>query len=594
MSTITTSGLEACPRCDTPIKRGLPVCPVCGLRFETLAAPTDAGAAIAGTNEPPSEVAQEANAEGSAYTGPESGGEDTPTGPLESERVDGGESDGAGDEAADAEDASFITGESVPRSTSDTDTGALAGRSTRASEDPIFASLPDAEFDTPTGFSTSAAPNVPYDAWAVPDVPEVPDAPDALEAPGTDPEVDDARDVVGAPDVPYDAALDVDPGPAPEAVRDVASDIARDAEAEPEIVGAPVAMAIPTTPMATVAVEDQQRSRNQLLAAAVAAIAVLVLCVAVILAVNGGSGGNGTPTPQAGNSPTVPVIAVVTNATSTPEPATPVPPTATVEASTATLEPVVAPTDTPVPPAPTDTAVVVPTDTIAPAPTDTPVPAPTDTIAPVPTDTTAPAPTDTRQPQATNTTLPPPTNTRAAVPTSTRVPATRTPLPPQPTATRPAPPPTSTPSTHAIGDLVTDFNGWVVVPVSVQTASQLPSANPRVIYRARGLYWLVRVDVRNTLAQSRSFGGTMDFVMRDANGNLYAELSNHGTAPGVREIARTQGMSYLNAVLRQGDAAATLLIYDIPTGVRPVQLVGRIIEGNGVSPDGQVVWNLQR
>jgi hypothetical protein len=115
-----------------------------------------------------------------------------------------------------------------------------------------------------------------------------------------------------------------------------------------------------------------------------------------------------------------------------------------------------------------------------------------------------------------------------------------------------------------------------------------------VSYQARGVYWVVRIDVRNTLNQARSFGGTTDFVMRDADGNLYAELSNHGTAPGVREIARTQGLSYLNTVLGQGGAAATLLIYDIPSGVRPVQLVGRIIEGNGVSPDGQVVWNLQR
>ena len=105
---------------------------------------------------------------------------------------------------------------------------------------------------------------------------------------------------------------------------------------------------------------------------------------------------------------------------------------------------------------------------------------------------------------------------------------------------------------------------------------------------------MVRIDVRNTLNQARSFGGTMDFVMRDTNGNLYAELSNHGTAPGVREIPRTQGLSYLNRVLRQGDAAATLLIYDLPRGVQPTQLVGRIIEGNGVSPDGQVVWRLNK
>ncbi len=86
----------------------------------------------------------------------------------------------------------------------------------------------------------------------------------------------------------------------------------------------------------------------------------------------------------------------------------------------------------------------------------------------------------------------------------------------------------------------------------------------------------------------------MDFVLRDANGNRYTELSNHGTEPGVRDVARREGLSPLDVTLGQGEAAGTLLIFDVPRGVQPTQLVGRIREGNSVLRDGQVVWNLNR
>jgi hypothetical protein len=142
--------------------------------------------------------------------------------------------------------------------------------------------------------------------------------------------------------------------------------------------------------------------------------------------------------------------------------------------------------------------------------------------------------------------------------------------------------------------MVTGLNGWTVLPQWVETRTQLPSPDPEVVYRPGGVYWLIRIDTRNTLAQSRSFGGTTDFVLRDSSGRLYAELSDHGMAPGVREVARSEGLSPLDVVLGQGEAAATLLIFDIPTGVQPTQLVGRIIVPGGVSPSGQLVWNLPR
>ncbi|HEX8220796.1 MAG TPA: hypothetical protein VF914_16515 [Chloroflexia bacterium] len=638
MNLITTPGLEACPRCDTPIERGQTVCSRCGLRFAPASAGAGGAAAVVAADELPEGPAQGFPGEDAAYSPAEADGDSTQTEPLAPALVDADAADEPRDEVADAGeahdpdvegDAAFITGESVPRSEPEPESGALAGRSARAGDDPIFASLPDASYDVPTTASApGSVPSSPYDdldsfdaydiygAQDDLDATHAPEAPGASETPGAydGPETLDAQDAPAVPaifdvaDVPHDAALEVDQGPAPDAVLDVASDIARDAEDEPEIVGAPVTMSIPTTPITTLAVEDQQRSRNQLLAAGVAAVALLVLCLAVVLAATGDRGGEGTPTVEAGISPTVPVIADADTATSTVAVATPLPPTATVvEAGTETAGPIVAPTDTvpvvagteqptdtplPVPtdtsvPVPTDTEAPLPTDTLAPAPTDTPVPPPTDTAVPLPTDTAAPVPTDTQAPAPTDTARPQPTNTRPSAPTNTAV-------PPRPTATRPpAPLPTSAPN-RGIGSLVTGFNGWTVLPLWVQTRSQLPSPDPRVIYVPRGVYWVLRIDARNTLEQPRSFGGTMDFVLRDANGKLYAELSDHGREPGVRDVARLEGLNSLDMVLNQGEAGGTLLIYDIPRGVQPTQLVGRIIEGNSVSPNGQVVWNLQK
>ncbi len=634
------------------------MCPRCGLRFAVPAA-TEEDAASASATGPdealPGTTTADASAEAADYTESQVQGPGIATGPLVSEDVglhDTGELTDADDtpradedyryagagepgETAtdDSGDAAFITGESVSLSAGDIDTGALAGRSTRAGDDPIFAALPDVEDDVPTGAAAPPVPYVPFEPDDTPDdgggaageaeVAGVDATPPPYDATTSEDTANDAAaydtdtydpaaygavyhtGTLGQQQIPYEATPEPAPEQAPEAVQDLAANIARDAEKEPGIVGAPVAMAIPTTSVTTLKVEDEQKSRNQLLVAGVAALAVLVLCVAVILAArNGGVGNvdNVTPTVEAQASPsaTVLVVAIATGTrdTTSPNPTTDAIP---VPTGTDTAGPVVVATDTvltlpteevlptdtslpvatdTVPPAPTNTNVPVPTDTVAPLATDTVAPVPTDTLTPVPTETPAPAPTDTAVPAPTHTQVPPPTNTRVPVPTSTRVLA-------RPTATRPV-----VASMHDLGELVTDFNGWTVLPMWVAVRSQLASTNPDAVYRPSGVYYLIRVDVRNTLNNSRSFGGTMDFVLRDSNGNLYAELSDHGRAPGVREIARQEGFSYLDRMLNQGEAASTLLIYDIPTGVHPTQLVGRIRQGNGVLGTDQVVWRL--
>lgn len=244
-----------------------------------------------------------------------------------------------------------------------------------------------------------------------------------------------------------------------------------------------------------------------------------------------------------------------------------------------------------------------PVDVLAsatPAPTEPPITQPTATLT-QPTATLAPAtntpilpstptvqPTDTPLPTSTSTATP--TSTDTVVPTSTQTP-THTPTS-QPTATLTASP-TATPQLE-LGSTVTGWNGWSITAASMVTATQLPSTDPAIFYQPSGTFWVLRVEARNDTNQPRSLGTTSDFVLRDAAGRLYAELSNHGTAPGVREIPTLQGLSPMDTIVPPNGSITTLLIFDLPSDQQAAQLVGRIIQGNSVLSNNQVVWNLPR
>lgn len=369
-----------------------------------------------------------------------------------------------------------------------------------------------------------------------------------------------------------------------------------------------------------------------------ALLAVLALVVAVVLAMvqNNSTGveGTGIPTPTqlvaavAGTTTPTPVSgvgAIATEIATIQQPAessttvaqvTSVPPTSVPQAvatemptqaptntaaPTATLSPPPPPTDTvPPPPPPADT-VPAPTDTVQPptatqvAPTDT-IPAPANTPAP-PTDTVA-RPTDTAVPPNTPTTAPPPSNT--PVP-PTPVPPTSVPptsVPPTPVPPTPVPPvsPTPVPPT-AIVQLGLGNTGsvaaWGITPAQVGTAKMLRSPDPHAMYQASGTYWLVKVSAQNSSGQAGPLVGKVDFVLKDAAGNLYPELTDHGTVPGVREISVLQGFSYVDAVVPPGGTTTVLLVFDVPRGVQPAQLVGRRIVGDHVASTGQMAWNLK-
>ena len=135
------------------------------------------------------------------------------------------------------------------------------------------------------------------------------------------------------------------------------------------------------------------------------------------------------------------------------------------------------PTDTPVPPTPTDTPLptdtpIPPTPTNTPLPTDTPTATPTNT--PLPTDTptatptNTPLPTDT--PTATLTNTPLPTDTPTATPTNTPLPTDT------PTAT-PTNTPTATP-TDTPTAMPTNTPLPTDTPTATPTNTPLPTATP--------------------------------------------------------------------------------------------------------------------
>lgn len=292
-------------------------------------------------------------------------------------------------------------------------------------------------------------------------------------------------------------------------------------------------------PEPAVAVAPVSSTRVQSLPVALALLAVLALSIAVVMAQQGrGGAGSTTPARTALSSvqPTAAIVAVVT--VSSPSPVS------TSQEAAGTPPPTAIPTSTDI------VAVTLSNTSLPPSPTSPPATVPTATP-------------------------------KLAVPTATRI------VPP--TA---SPQPTNTPQL-VIGSTANAVNGWTIKPSGVDTREELRIGASNVIYRPNGIFWLVRIDIRNDAYQPRSLVQTTDFVLSDGLGTLYPELSNHGTQADMREVAAQQGFSYLSNVLPRGGSAATLLIFDLPRGAQPKQLVARtLVGGNSVSPTGQVTWSL--
>lgn len=209
------------------------------------------------------------------------------------------------------------------------------------------------------------------------------------------------------------------------------------------------------------------------------------------------------------------------------------------------------------------------------------------TTAPISSPTLVP---DTQTPPSTMPSIAPPPATAASTantqPTSTPIPShTATPRPPDPptivpvqiSPTLPPPRPATSTPVPGIGGLVNNWNGWAVGVASMAPRQQI-DLQPGVGFAPSiGTFWLIWVDARNDGKTTRSLGGTVDFLLKDNNGNLYAELSDHGTGGDTREIARIFGRDYLNRRLAPGGVTNTLLVFDIPSGATPTELTGRLI-----------------
>lgn len=134
--------------------------------------------------------------------------------------------------------------------------------------------------------------------------------------------------------------------------------------------------------------------------------------------------------------------------------------------------------------------------------------------------------------------------------------------------------------------------GWTVYLSKVEQREELDAG---VRYTAVGTFWLLWVEARNNGNSTRSLGETVDFVLTDAKGSLYAELSGHGVRPGEREFAKRLGQAYLNAPVSAGERTGTVLVFDLPEGTRPVRLTGRrIVSATRVSGQDQAWFDLTK
>jgi hypothetical protein len=112
------------------------------------------------------------------------------------------------------------------------------------------------------------------------------------------------------------------------------------------------------------------------------------------------------------------------------------------------------------------------------------------------------------------------------------------------------------------------------------------------MHQSQGAFWLAYVVYRNDSSTPRSLGATLDFALKGSDGQLYAEYSGGGRDPQRKKIADAMHANPLDYPVAPGQRTATVLVFDLPPGVAPVQLLGRLLEGDKVSPGGQVAWDL--
>ena len=189
---------------------------------------------------------------------------------------------------------------------------------------------------------------------------------------------------------------------------------------------------------------------------------------------------------------------------------------------------------------------------------------------------------------------------------STRTP---TPQPPPPTATPqptytplPPPPPTATTAAESqsakllpgVGGYTSDFNGWWMKLDGTGARRALWSPSPDTMHAPQGTFWLAYVVYRNDSNTSRSLGATVDFSLKGSDSQAYPEYSDRGRDPQRKKIALAMKANSLDFTVAPGQRTATVLVFDLPPGIEPAQLVAGVLDGDSISSAEQVAWDLSK
>jgi hypothetical protein len=143
-----------------------------------------------------------------------------------------------------------------------------------------------------------------------------------------------------------------------------------------------------------------------------------------------------------------------------------------------------------------------------------------------------------------------------------------------------------------VGNYVNGFNGWMVKLDGIGSRPVLWSPAPDTMHQSQGAFWLAYLVYRNDTTTPRSLGATLDFALKGSDGQLYAEYSAGGRDPQRKKIADAMHANPLDYTVAPGQRTATVLVFDLPPGVAPAQLLGRLLDGDDVSPGWQVAWDL--
>ena len=201
---------------------------------------------------------------------------------------------------------------------------------------------------------------------------------------------------------------------------------------------------------------------------------------------------------------------------------------------------------------------------------------------------------------------PPQDNGSLPTHTAAPLPPTRTPAPadtPVTPVTPVTPPPTSVTPPESqpapvvevlpgIGSYVSHFNGWTVKLDGTGTRKVLWSLEPDTQHDAQGTFWLAYIVYSNDSSTPRSLAATVDFTVEGADGNLYPEYTGRARDPQRTKIAAAMHANPLDFTAAPGQRTTAVLVFDLPAGVAAAQLIAGVLEGDSISPDGRVAWDL--